>query len=118
MGRIIIKVRASYDSDIDTVRDALIACACDNPQVLQTPPPRIYVIAFGDIGIELELRCIVANVNYGLTVKSDLQTAVLQKFRAAGIKMSVMPHEAHVPGVGQVPKGATMGAVPPGPASA
>ncbi len=105
MGRITIKVRVSYDSDIDTVRDALIGCACDNAQVLQTPPPRVFLIAFGDISIELELRCIVANVNYGLTVKSDLQTAILQKFKAAGIKMSAMPHEAHVPGVGMAPKG-------------
>ena len=103
MGRITIKVRASYDSDIDTVRDALIACACDHPQVLQTPPPRVYLMTFGDIAIELELRCIVANVNYGLTVKSDLQMAVLQKFRAAGIKIPVMPHEERLAGGGPGP---------------
>jgi small-conductance mechanosensitive channel len=98
MGRITVKVRATYDSDIDTVRDLLIACACEHPQVLQTQPPRVYLIAFGDIALELELRCIVANVNYGLTVRSDLQMAILQRFRAAGIKMPVMPHEEPLPG--------------------
>jgi potassium-dependent mechanosensitive channel len=98
MGRIIVKLRATYDSDIDALRDLLIACACDNAQVLQTPPPRVYVIAFGDIGIELELRCIVANVNYGLTVKSDLQMVILQRLRTAGIKIPVMPHEEPLPG--------------------
>jgi len=69
-----------------------MACATEHPQVLQTLPPRVYFIAFGDIGLEFELRCVVANVNYGLGVRSDLQMAILQRFRAAGIKMPVMPH--------------------------
>jgi potassium-dependent mechanosensitive channel len=73
--------------------------------VLQSPPPRVYLIAFGDIALELELRCIVANVNYGLNVKSDVQLAILQRFRAAGIKVPVMPHEERVAGGGH-PAGA------------
>jgi potassium efflux system protein len=98
MGRITVKVRAAYDSDVDAVRDILVACACDHPQVLQTPPPRVYLIALGDISLEFELRCIVANVNYGLTVKSDLQMTILQRFRAARIKIPLTPHEEPVPG--------------------
>jgi len=92
MGRITVKVRVAYDSDVETMRDILMACATEHPQVLQTLPPRVYFIAFGDIGLEFELRCVVANVNYGLGVRSDLQMAILQRFRAAGIKMPVMPH--------------------------
>jgi potassium efflux system protein len=95
LGRIIIKVRAAYDSDIDALRDILIGCACDHPQVLATPAPAVFLIAFGDIGLELELRCIVTNVNYALTVKSDLQMTILQRFRTVGITIPVMPHEEH-----------------------
>jgi potassium-dependent mechanosensitive channel len=98
MGRITVKVRAAYDSDVDAVRDLLVACACEHPQVLQTPPPRVFLMALGDFALELELRCIVANVNYGLTVKSDLQMEILRRFRAAGIKIPVLPHEEPVPG--------------------
>jgi small-conductance mechanosensitive channel len=98
MGRVTVKVRAAYDCDVDAVRDILIACASEHPQVLQTLPPRVYLIAFGDIGLDLELRFIVANVNYGLTVKSDLQMTILRRFRAAGIKIPVMPHDEPVPG--------------------
>jgi len=100
MGRVTVKLRVAFDSDIDAVRDLLVACACDNPQVLQTPPPRLYLIAFGDIGLEFELRFIVANVNYALTVKSDVQMAILQRLRAAGIMVPVLPHEQGLPGDG------------------
>ena len=98
MGRITVKVRATYDSDVGAVRDLLIACASEHPQVLQTPPPRVFLISFGDIAIELELRCIVANVNYGLNIRSDLQMTILERFRAAGIKIPVMPHQESLPG--------------------
>lgn len=100
MGRVTVKLRVAFDSDVDAVRDILVSCACDHPQVLQTPPPRVYLIAFGDIGLELELRFIVANVNYALTVKSDLQMAILQRLRAAGIRIPVLPHEERLPGGG------------------
>jgi small-conductance mechanosensitive channel len=98
LGRITIKVRAAYDSDVDAVREILLACGNGHPLVLKTPPPRVYLLAFGDIALEFELRCILANVEHALTVKSDLHTAVLQRFRAAGIKMAWNPHEERVPG--------------------
>ena len=89
MGRVTVKLRVAFDSDVEAVRDILVSCAGDHPQVLQTPPPRVYLIAFGDIGLELELRFIVANVNYSLTVKSEIQMVILQRLRAAGIKIPV-----------------------------
>jgi small-conductance mechanosensitive channel len=108
MGRITVKVRAAYASDVDVVRDTLIGCACEHPQVLQTPPPRVFLMALGDIALEFELRCIVANVNYGLTVKSDLQMTILQRFRAAGIVIPLLPydHPAAADGTAMAQKGA------------
>jgi len=98
MGRVTVKLRVAFDSDVEAVRDILIACALEHPQVLQTPPPRVYLIAFGDIGAELELRFIVVNVNFSLTVKSDIQMVILRRLRAAGVKIPVLPHEEPLPG--------------------
>jgi potassium efflux system protein len=100
LGRIIVKLRVGYDSDIDAVRDLVLAVATNHPQVLQTPPPRVFLMAFGDIAIELELRCIVGNVNYGLNVKSDLQVEILHRFRAAGVRIPVLPHVEQLAGGG------------------
>ncbi|MFG1301872.1 DUF3772 domain-containing protein [Xanthobacter sp. V3C-3] len=90
-GRIIVQVSVSYDCDPEEVRDLLVSCACDHPQVLQTPPPRVFLTKFADAGMAFELRCVVANVDYALTVKSDLHFQVLARFRKAGIGMAIQP---------------------------
>lgn len=93
-GRIIVAVTVSYDSDPEEVRDILVGCACDHPQVLQSPPPRVFLMKFADAGIVFELRCVVANVDYALTVKSDLHFQVLSRFRKAGIGIVAQPWAA------------------------
>jgi small-conductance mechanosensitive channel len=90
-GRVIVKVGTGYDVDTDEVRDLLIACACDHPQILQNPPPRVFLLGFGEQALQFELRCIVANVDYALSVRSDLHFSILRRFREAGIRI---PHNA------------------------
>lgn len=90
-GRVIVAVNVAYDTDADEVRDILIGCACDHPQVLRSPPPRVFLMAFGDSYLKFELRCVVANVDYALTVKSDLHFAVLDRLKAAKIGIPYTP---------------------------
>lgn len=85
LGRIVVKVGVAYDSDIDKVHDLLMACAHDHPYVLESQRPSVFLVGFGDNALEFELRCIVANVQNALVVKSDLHFAVLRRFRAEGI---------------------------------
>jgi len=99
MGRIVIKVRVSYDSDVVAVRALLLACAVAHPQVLQTTPPGVFLIGFGDIGIDFELRCLLGNIEQSFAVRNDLYMEVLRKFRDAGIKIPSPAYDARVPGV-------------------
>jgi potassium efflux system protein len=85
MGRIVVKVGVGYDSDPEQVGAILLALASEHPQVLKNPPPRAFLVAFGDSALEFELRCVVADVDNGLAAKSDLHHAILKRFRAAGI---------------------------------
>jgi small-conductance mechanosensitive channel len=96
MGRITVKLGVSYDCDPEEVRDILLRCAAEHPQVVQTPPPRVFLLNFGDSALEFELRCVVANVDYGLTVKSDLHFAILHQFRKAGIEIPYPQREIRV----------------------
>ncbi|HYS47342.1 MAG TPA: DUF3772 domain-containing protein [Xanthobacteraceae bacterium] len=98
MGRIVLKVGVAYHSDADQVRDMLMACAADHPQVVGTPPPRVFLLGFGESALEFELRCVVANVEYALTVKSDLYFAILHRFRAAGIEIPYPRREVRLLG--------------------
>ena len=103
VSRITVKVRAPYDGDVETVRQTLMGCANDHPQVLQTPQPRVFLMALGDFALEFELRCFVANVTTALAVKSDLQMTILQRFSAAGIPIPLLPHEHPAPADGKPP---------------
>jgi potassium-dependent mechanosensitive channel len=106
VGRIVIKVRVAYDSDVAAVRELLFACAAKHPQVLQTPPPAAYLIGFGDIGIDFELRCLLGNVEQSFVVRNDLFVEVLRKFREAGIKIPTPVYDARVPGAPPAPQAA------------
>ena len=85
LSRITIPVRVAYDSDPDIVRDQMIQAACDNRFIVQDPPPRVFLMRFGDNGLEFELRGVVTNVEYALTTRSELQLGILNRFRQHGI---------------------------------
>jgi potassium efflux system protein len=87
MGRIVVKVGVAYDSDPEQVSQILTTLASEHPQVLKNPPPRTFLVAFGDSSLDFELRCVVANVDNGLAAKSDLHHAILKRFREAGIEI-------------------------------
>lgn len=110
-GRVIVAVNVSYDADADEVRDILIGCACDHPQVLRSPPPRVFLMAFGDSYLKFELRCVVANVDYALTVKSDLHFTVLDRLKAAKIGIPYTPWSIYRGGrIGEEPAAGDDGA--------
>jgi potassium efflux system protein len=85
LGRIVVKIGVDYETDPDRVRDILTDIANAHPQIVQTPPPAAYLVAFGETSLEFELRCVVAEVEKGLSVRSELHYAIIQKFREAGI---------------------------------
>jgi small-conductance mechanosensitive channel len=87
LGRIIIKVGVAYDSDPVQVRDILLDIAGTHPQIVQSPPPGAFLLGFGDSALEFELGCVVADVEKGLSVRSDLNYAIIKRFREAGIEI-------------------------------
>jgi potassium efflux system protein len=87
LGRIVVKVGVGYDSDPDQVRDILLEIARTHPLIVQAPAPAAFLLGFGDSALEFELRCVVADVEKGLSVRSDLHYAIIKKFRAAAIEI-------------------------------
>jgi small-conductance mechanosensitive channel len=100
MGRIIIKAGVDYDSDPEQVRDLLLECAREHSQVVDVPPPRALLLNFGDNALEFELRCVVADFDRSLIVKSDLYFAILKRLRAAGIRIPAPQREVRLLGDG------------------
>jgi len=90
LGRIVIKVGVAYDSDPVQVREILLDIAGTHPQIVQSPPPGVFLLAFGESALEFELRCVVGDVEKALSVRSDLNYAIIKRFREAGIEI---PHQ-------------------------
>jgi potassium efflux system protein len=87
LGRIVIKVTASYASDPARVRDILVEIARAHAQVMAAPAPSAFLVGFGDNALEFELRCVVADREQGLAVRSDLNCAIIKRFREAAIEI-------------------------------
>lgn len=86
-GRISVEVGVDYHSDPNAVRDILLECAKDHPDVAELPPPMVFFTAFGDSALNFELRCFVNDVDkLGLT-RSDLRFEIFKRFKAAGISI-------------------------------
>jgi len=98
VGRIVIKVRVTYDADVAKVREILLEVANAHPQVVHSSPPAAYLIGFGDIGIDFELRCFIGNVVQAYAVRTDLQTEILRRFHDAAVKIPLPGHDERVPG--------------------
>ena len=91
IGRIIVKLGVGYDSDMDRVREILLEIAEAHPQVIRTPAPNVFFMAFGALALDVELRCFVANVQNALATRSDLNFTILRRFREAGIGIPTNP---------------------------
>jgi potassium-dependent mechanosensitive channel len=96
LGRILIKVGVGYDSDPEQVRDILAECASSHPQVLKLPAPAVLLAAFGDHALQFEVYCIVADLANRGSIKSDIQFAILKRFRAAGIEIPYPQHDVRI----------------------
>jgi potassium efflux system protein len=103
MGRVLVKVRVAFDSDAEKVREVLRACGEDHPQVMRAPPPMVYLMGIGDIGLEFELRCLIANVEQSIAVSTELRLEILRRFAQHAIRIAFLPHDARTPGPSAVP---------------
>jgi potassium efflux system protein len=87
IGRTTVKVGVAFNSNPEKVREILLATVDRHPQVVKKPAPRVLLLGFGEKALEFELRCIVTNVGFAASVRSDLYFAILQSFRTEGIEM-------------------------------
>jgi small-conductance mechanosensitive channel len=84
-GRVEIALGVAYGSDVQKVRQTLLACAEADYRVLRHPTPHVLFRNFGDSALEFELRCFVGTLADTLYVPSDLRFAIDKAFREQGI---------------------------------
>ena len=83
-----IPVGVAYGSDVNKVRDVLIAAAREHPAALKDPAPNAYIDRFGDSSIDFELIVWSQEMSYKpRRFKSDLNYLIEKHLREAGIEI-------------------------------
>ena len=87
VGRVIVPIGVAYESDTEQVMGILKDVAMSHPMVLHYPEPTVLFISFGDSALNFEIRAILRDVNFILSVQSELNLEISKRFRDAGIEI-------------------------------
>src|SRR5881409_4099378 len=92
-----IAVGVAYGSDVNKVRDALLAVAHENPHTLKEPGPSVFLEQFGDSSIDFQLMVWSSEMSARPSrYRSDLNFAIAEKFREAGIEFPFPQRDVHI----------------------
>lgn len=92
-----IPVGVAYGSDIAKVRETLLAVGRENPNTLREPAPSVFLKGFGDNAIDFELVVWSSEMSARPSrYRSDLNFAIVEKFREAKIEMPFPQRDLHV----------------------
>jgi small-conductance mechanosensitive channel len=95
--RLKVPVSISYDNDPEQAMALMEDAARAHSRVLDDPAPAARLMAFGDSGIELELRIWIQDPEAGLAnVRSDLNLAIWRAFKDAGIAIPYPQRDLHI----------------------
>jgi MscS family membrane protein len=94
--RIRIRVDVAYGSDLEQVAELLEGIANSEPEVCETPEPRVRYRAFGGSGVSLELLAWVAEPELRGKVVHLLIMAIYKGLRQAGIEIPYSKQELFI----------------------
>lgn len=83
----LINVGVAYRHDPEVVLPLLEEIALANLRVLREPPPRVFLVDYGDSGILYSLRYYIADPMTNLSISSDIRRAIWREFAARGIEI-------------------------------
>jgi len=94
--RLDIEVGVSYNSDLETVLRSLKEVALENQEILRDPEPDVHLREFGDSSWNMKLRVWIDNPKRHPVVRSDINCAIVRKFRENGVEIPFPQTDLHL----------------------
>ena len=94
--RLDVQVGVSYNSDLDAVIQALREVAEESPNVLKHPVPDVLFSGFGDSSWNMELRVWLEDPKNYYSTRSEINCAIVNKFRRYGIEIPYPQRDLHL----------------------
>ncbi|SFJ33279.1 Small-conductance mechanosensitive channel [Aquamicrobium aerolatum DSM 21857] len=87
LGRVEVKVGASYESDPRRVQELLLEIVRAQPNVLKNPEPVVLFLGFGVSSLDFELRAFLADITSQSAFLNEVRFQIFERFKAEGIDL-------------------------------
>jgi len=94
--RLDIDVGVSYNSDLDIVLRCLGEVGEEHSEVLKQPLPEVLHLGFGDSSWNMRLRAWIAHPKRHTYIRSELNCAIVRKFRENNVEIPFPQRDLHV----------------------
>jgi len=96
LARFHVAVGVAYGSNVQLVKDLLLVCAAEHPQIEKEPESFVRFVNFGDSSLDFELHFWSEHIWIIENIKSDLRFSIDAIFRKNDISIPFPQRDVHI----------------------